>query len=130
MGQPPPSVLLPSSLPLLCEPTGPPALGPSVGGCGISFCRRAAEPFVETDMAEARLAQRHQRTLLDPAAEVSGLRVAHDLAWIADRLQIAGDDFVERRLFGAGDLDDAVARRGERHLGDDRSNVVRRDGLE
>src|SRR6516225_717197 len=130
MGQPPPSVLLPSSLPLLCEPTCPPALGPSVGGCGISFCRRAAEPFVETDMAEARLAQRHERALLDPAAEVSGLGVPHDLTWVADGLEIAGDEFVERRSFRAGNFDDSVSRRGERHLGDNRSNVVRRDGLE
>jgi len=81
-------------------------------------------------MAEARLAQRHQRALLDPAAEISGLGVAHDLARVANRFQIAGDDFVERRSFRAGDLDDAVARRRERHLGDDGSNVVRRDGLE
>ncbi len=49
---------------------------------------------------------------------------------VAGRLQIAADDFVERRSFRAGDLDDAVSRRRERHLGDDRSNVVRRDGLE
>src|SRR5262249_23986643 len=33
-----------------------------------------AEPFVETDAAEARFGQRHERTLLDdPAAPVSGL---------------------------------------------------------
>jgi hypothetical protein len=86
-------------------------------------------------MAEARFAQRHQRTLLDPAAPVSGLGVAHDLARVADRLQadrlqIAGADFVERCPLRVGDFDDAVLRRGERHLGDDRSNVVRRDGLE
>jgi hypothetical protein len=87
-------------------------------------------PFVETDAAEARLAQRHQRGLLDPAAELSGLGVARDLAPVADRLQIAGDDFVERRSFRAGDLDDAVSRRRERHIGNDGSNVVHRDGLE
>ena len=81
-------------------------------------------------MAEARFAQRHQRALLDPATPVSGLGVPHDLTWVADGLQIAGDEFVERRSFRAGNLDDAVPRRGERHLGDNRSNVVRRDGLE
>ena len=80
-------------------------------------------------MAEARLAQRHERALLDPAAEVSGLGVPHDLTWVADGLEIAGDEFVERRSFRAGNLDDSVSRRGERHLGDNRSNVVRRDGL-
>ena len=81
-------------------------------------------------MTEARFAQRHQRVLLDPAPEVSGLGVAHDLTRVADRLQIAGDEFVERRPFRAGDLDDAVARRCERHIGDEGGNVVRRDGLE
>ena len=49
---------------------------------------------------------------------------------VADRLQIAGDDFVERGSFRPGDLDDAVSRRRERHIGHDGSNVVRRDGLE
>ena len=43
-------------------------------------------------MAEARLAQRHQRALLDPAAPVSGRGVADNLTRVADRLQIAGDD--------------------------------------
>src|SRR5262245_25223281 len=95
--------------------------------CDVVYarCLRAAEPFVETDAAEARLAQRHERVLLDPAAEVSSLGVAHDLTRVADRLQIAGDDFVERCSLRAGDLDDAVARRRERHIGNDGSNVVR-----
>src|SRR5215472_8585328 len=81
-------------------------------------------------MAEARLAQRHQRALLDPAAVISGLGIAHDLTRVADGLQVAGDDFVERRALRAGDLDNAVARRGERHLGDGLGNIVRRDRLE
>src|SRR5215469_1927927 len=80
-------------------------------------------------MAEARLGQWHERALLDPAAPVSGLGVAHHLARV-DRLQIARDDFVERRSFGARDLDDTASRYGERYLGDDGCNVVRRDGLE
>ena len=45
-------------------------------------------------------------------------------------LQIAGDDFVERCSFRAGDLDDAVSRRRARHIGDGGGDVVRRDGLE
>jgi len=68
-------------------------------------------------VAEARFAQRHQRALLDPAAEVSGLGVAHDLTRVVDRLQIAGDDFVERCAFRAGDVDDAVSLRRERQIG-------------
>jgi hypothetical protein len=88
------------------------------------------EPFVESDAPEPRFAQRHQRALLNPSAEVSGLWVPHDLARVADRLQIAGDDLVERCSLRAGDLDDAVARCSERHLGNDCTNIVRRDGLQ
>jgi len=69
-------------------------------------------PFVEANAAEARLAQRHERAIVDQAAEVSGLAVTHDLARVADRLEIAGDDLVERRPFRAGDLYDAVAAMG------------------
>ena len=83
----------------------------------------------KSKLREARFAQWHQRALLDSAAEVSGLGVPHDLARVADRLQIAGDDFVERCTFRAGDLDDTVSRRRERHINDG-SNIVRRDGLE
>ena len=61
-------------------------------------------------MAEARFAQRHERELLEPAAPVLRRRVAHDLARVADRLQITGDDLVERGSFRAGDLDDAASR--------------------
>ena len=85
----------------------------------------SAEPFVKTDAAEARLAQGHERALLDPAAPVSGRWVAQDLTRVADRPQIAGDDFVERRAFRAGDLDDAVSRRCKRDLGDHGGDVVR-----
>jgi len=55
-------------------------------------------------------------------------RVSHDLTRVADRLQIAGDDFVERCSLRAGNLDDAVSRRPQCHIGDDGSNVVRAMG--
>src|SRR5262249_60093098 len=93
-------------------------------------CRRAAHPFIETDVAEARFAQRDERALLDTAAPVPRLGVTHDLMRVADRFQIAGDDLVERRSFRAGDLDDAVSWRRERRIGNDGSNVVRGDRLE
>jgi hypothetical protein len=38
-----------------------------------------AERFVEVDAVEARLAQWHQRVLVDPAAEIADLGVANDL---------------------------------------------------
>src|SRR5215469_7170357 len=78
---------------------------------GSGFGLGVAEPFVKTDATEARFAQRDEGALLDAAAPVSGLGVIHDRSRVADRLQIAGDDVVERCSFRAGDLDDAVARR-------------------
>ena len=91
---------------------------------------RAAEPLVETDAAEPGLTQWHERTLLHPAAEVSGLLVLHHLSRIADRLEIAGDKFAEPCSFRARGLDNAASRRRERRLGNRGSNVVCRDGLE
>src|SRR5262245_49958177 len=76
-----------------CHPTVPSALR-----AGSGSCLGAAGPFVEPDAAEARVAQRHERVLLDPAAEVAGLGVTHDLTRVADRLQIAGDDGMVRAL--------------------------------
>jgi hypothetical protein len=58
-----------------------------------------------------------------------GLGIAHHLTRIGDRLQIAGDEFIERRSFRTSDLDDAVSRGRERHIGNDGSDVFRRDGL-
>jgi hypothetical protein len=43
-------------------------------------------------------------------------------------VQVPGDDFVERGSFRAGDFEDAVSRRRERHIGEDRSNVMRAMG--
>src|SRR5262249_56079513 len=61
---------------------------------GSGRCLRAVEPFVETDAAEARFAQRHQRALLDPAAEVSALGAPHDLPRVTHPLQLPPDDLV------------------------------------
>src|SRR5262249_57801671 len=63
------------------------------------------------------------------AGVISSLGVAHDLTRVADRLEIGGDEFVERRSFRAGDFNDAVSRRCHRHIGNESSNVVRSDGL-
>jgi len=58
--------------------------------------------LVQIDATETRFTQRHERVLLDPGTPVSGLGIAHDLTWVADSLQIAGHDFVERLPFRTG----------------------------
>jgi hypothetical protein len=68
--------------------------------------------------------------MCDRPTEVSGLGVAYDLTRVADRFQVAGDDFVEWCPFRTGDLDDAVSWRSECDIGNVGSNVVRRDRLE
>ena len=79
------------------------------------------------DKAVLEFFQTSGRNLL--AAEATA-GVGHHVARVADRLQIAGDDCVERRSLRSGDLDDAASRRRDGHLGDESSDVVRRDGLE
>ena len=81
-------------------------------------------------MAKAGFAQRDERPLLDAAAEIERLGIGRHFAWVADRLEIARDDLVERRPVRASDLDDSIARRRERDLGDYCSDVLRRDRLE
>jgi len=81
-------------------------------------------------VAKAHLAQRHKRALLKLASKISGVGVAHDVTRIAYRPQIAGDDFVEWRSISASDLDGAISRRRERHIGKDGCNIIRRDGLQ
>ena len=81
-------------------------------------------------MAKAHLARRHKRALLKLASKISGVGVAHDDTPIAYRPQIAGDDFVEWRSISASDLDGAISRRRERHIGKDGCNIIRRDGLQ
>src|SRR5436190_24293621 len=51
----------------------------SMDGWESASCLRTPVPFVEADATQARLTQRHERAIVDQAAEVSGLAVAHDL---------------------------------------------------
>src|SRR6516164_714864 len=80
-------------------------------------------------MAEARLAQRHERALLDPATPVSGLGVSDDLTRVADRLQKAGDNLVERRSFRTGDDLVTLFAQNSDGLRDDPAGVSDNDNL-
>src|SRR3954471_15928210 len=91
---------------------------------------RLLKPVLEARRAEPSFAERNEGALLHKSTEIAGLGVSHDLAWVAEGFQIAGYNLVERRAFRAGDLDDAVCRLRECHIGDDGGNIVRRDRLE
>jgi len=73
-------------------------------------------------------AEYQSQALIDLAQRMG--RAIPDLSRIADRLQITGDDLVERCSFRTGDLDDAALRCRQRQVGDEGSNVFRRNGLE
>src|SRR5262249_45919775 len=90
---------------------------------------RAAQPLFEIEAAETRLAQWYERLFLETPAEISGLGILLDFARVADGPQIASDDFVERRAFGAGDLDDPVSRISKGNFGDEGGGVISRDRL-
>ena len=102
-------------------------------------CRSRPSPWsqVETSMTSSKIArdaEERQSSSFPAMRQKSSSRpchgIAHDLARVGRRLQVAGDDFVERRTFRTGDLDDAVSRRRQRRLGDDRGDIVRCDRLE
>ncbi len=97
---------------------------------GVRVCRRLLEPVLEARRTEPSFAEGNEGALLHEAAEIADLGVSHDLARVADAFQIAGDNLVERRAFRAGNLDDAICRLRQCHIGDDGGNVVRRDRLE
>src|SRR5690348_15605589 len=96
----------------------------------LGLTGRLLQPVLGACRAEPSFAERNKRALVHRSTEIAGLGVSHDLAWVADCLQIAGYDLVERRAFRAGDLDDTVGRLRERHIGDDGGNIGRRDRLE
>src|SRR5215468_9097210 len=80
-------------------------------GCRIRLLPVSSGAIRRDRCGPGALPQRHERALLDAAAEVLGLGVSHDRTRVAERLQIAGDDFVEQCSFRAGDLNDAFSRR-------------------
>ena len=105
------------------------ARGASAGGRGSSCRLRPAEPFVQTDAAEARFTQRHERVLRDQTAEISCLGIGHHFTQISNRLQVAGHDLAQGSPFRTRDLDDGVLWRLKRDVGHDGRNVLCRDGL-
>ncbi|HXT08014.1 MAG TPA: hypothetical protein VN715_13880 [Roseiarcus sp.] len=60
-------------------------------------------------MAKAGFAQRDERPLLDAAAEIERLGIGRHFAWVADRLEIARDDLVERRRGAASATSATIA---------------------
>jgi len=90
---------------------------------------RTIQPLFHGGPPQMRRTQWHERFFFDPATEITRVRGRHGLARIADRLQIAVDDFRERRTFRACDIDGLVSRSGQRDLGNDRRDIVSRNRL-
>ena len=62
--------------------------------CGL------AEPLLEADLSEARVARRNQRPLAEFGPEIARVRVNDNLAGVVARAEALTDQFVETELLG------------------------------
>src|SRR4029077_1339995 len=91
--------------------------------------RRLPEPFVESDVAEPRLARGNQRAFPELGAEVPRVRIGDDLAGVIVRGEAPPDQFVETELLRTGHFNGAVHRRAHGDPADPRRDVISRHGL-
>ena len=84
---------------------------------GSGLCPCIAKPFVQTDAAQARLAQRNERVLLDPGTPVSGLGVTDDLPRIAGPERAPFNEIIARYLKAIGDPRKVVSDPEARYWG-------------
>src|SRR5262249_38518105 len=70
--------------------------------------RRLAQPLVEPDVAESRLAPGDQRPFTEFGPEVKRVRIGANFPGVLVRGEALTDQFVETELFGTGHFNDAV----------------------
>src|SRR5262245_61524167 len=80
--------------------------------------RRLAEPFLEPDLAESRLAQRNQRAFAEFGAEIARVRISDHLAGVVACGEALADQVVEPELWRTGHFNGAVHGSAHGHFGD------------
>src|SRR5262245_3705221 len=92
--------------------------------------RRLAEPLVEPDVTESRLAQGNQRTFIELGPEVPCVRIGHNRAGVLAGREALTDQFVETELLRTGHLDRAIHGGAHGDPADCLRDVIRRHRLE
>jgi hypothetical protein len=88
-----------------------------------------AEPRLEADLAESRVAGRNQRALTEDGPEIPRVRVSDNLAGIVARAEALTYQFIETELLRTGDFDGAIHWRTHGDPGDRLGDVISRHGL-
>ena len=91
--------------------------------CGL------AEPFLEADLAESRLAGGNQRALAELGPEVPRVRIDHNLAGVVPRGEALADQFIETERLGTGHINRAVQWLAHGDPADRLGDVISRHGL-
>ena len=70
--------------------------------------RRLAEPLVEPDVAQPRLAPGNQRTFIQFGPEVPRVRISDDVARVVAREKVLTDQVIETQLYGTSHFNRAI----------------------
>jgi len=71
---------------------------------------RLAQPFLEADLAEPRVAGGNQRALAELGPEIPRVRVNDNLARVVARGKVLPDQVIEPELLGTGHFNRAIHR--------------------
>src|SRR5262245_20622459 len=91
--------------------------------------RRLAEPLIEPDVAESRLAPGNQRSFIQFGPEIPRVRIGDDLARVVGRGESLTDQRVETELFRTGHFNGAVDWCTHGDSGDRLCDVISRHRL-
>lgn len=95
-----------------------------------SFPRRGFKPLFESNAADTGIVVGDERAILQLGAEIVGFRIGHDLAGVAHRLQVAGDEIAKPGTLRARNLNDAVRRRCKGRVCHEICDVIGGDRLQ
>src|SRR5436189_519117 len=99
--------------------------------CDVTLPLRygAAEPVLETRRAEARVIAGGEALIVHRDAEVERLGIGDYRPYVPGCVQELPHEVVLSNRFGTGQIERAVQRLSEGHIGHDGGDVIRRNGL-
>src|SRR5437667_10172299 len=89
----------------------------------------AAEPVAEARRSKSRVFTRGEALIVHVYAVVERAGVAHNLSRVPGCVQELSHEVVLPNRFGTGQIERAVQRLSEGHIGHDGGDVIRRNGL-
>ncbi len=97
--------------------------------CGSPVRYGASEPVPETCRAEARVIAWHEALIVHRESVVKRLGISDYRPCVPSCVQVLPHEVVLPNRFGTGQIEHAVQRLSEGHIGHDGGDVIRRNGL-